>query len=112
MESLIEQLHKLERIHTLIRLKATGTPKDFAKRLGVSKRTLERLLQQMREQGFPITYDTARQSYFYHNEVKFSFQLYINGEKEISIKGGKVDAPPIFGGPLTDICNDNLVERR
>jgi DNA-binding IclR family transcriptional regulator len=70
-----EQLNLLERVHQLVRLKATGAPKDLAHRLGLSESTLYRLLDEMKSMGFPITYDKARQSYCYEKEVRFSFEV-------------------------------------
>ena len=89
MDKLFDQLYRLEHVHTLIRLKATGCPRVFAEKLNISERSLKRLVQQLRDQGFPIGYDTQRRTYYYQQEVKFSFQILVNGEQEFCIKGGK-----------------------
>ena len=89
MGDFFDKLFRFEQINTLIRLKATGAPKVFAGKLGVSERSLKRIIQQLRDAGFPIAYDHNRQTYFYEQEVKFLFQLQIDGKEEFSIKGGK-----------------------
>ncbi len=109
MRNLIEKLLKLEQIHTLIRLKATGRPEKLGNKLGVSTRSAERLIQTLRDQGFPIEYDHNRETYYYQSDVKFSFQLFIDGEQKIWIKGGKNPQPPIFGSAFTNICSDTCI---
>jgi len=71
--NLIERLQLLERCDGLIRRKATGKPKAFAKRLGVSKSTLYETLNLMRAMGGPIAYCNSRGCYFYTYETVFHF---------------------------------------
>ena len=106
MFKLIEKLYQFEHVHTLIRLKGTGTPEEFAKKLEVSKRSLERIIQEMRDIGLPIVYDTERHTYYYEREVKFFCELEIDKKKEILIKGGKkMISPPNYGGNRTYFYN-------
>jgi predicted DNA-binding transcriptional regulator YafY len=58
---------------TLIRLKATGSPKTFAGKIGISERTLFEYLNVLKELGADISYSKAAQSYFYIIEKKFVF---------------------------------------
>jgi DNA-binding transcriptional regulator YiaG len=44
--NLMENIFLLERIDYLIRTKSAGAPKDFARRLGISVRTLHRYLSE------------------------------------------------------------------
>lgn len=89
MSKLFEQLRQLERLDQLIRLKATGCPERLATRLGISKRQLYRLIGELRNIGFPIEYCKSRQSYYYKGEVKLSFQLLIDEDCFLEIKGGE-----------------------
>ena len=59
-------LNKIERMDLLIRTNATGSPTDFAKRLGISTRTLFNYINFMKSQlRAPIEYSNTMQSYFY-----------------------------------------------
>jgi biotin operon repressor len=80
--NLQEQINLVSRVHQLIRLKATGTPKDLAQRLGMSESTLYRVIDEMKCIGFPIVYNKARQSYCYEKEVQFSFEVCALDETE------------------------------
>jgi len=86
---LIEQLRLLERLDQLIRLKATGTPIALARRIGVSKRQLYRLLQELRDFGLPIEYCKKQHCYQYIDKVKVWVEVQINEETLFKIKGGK-----------------------
>ncbi len=86
---LIEELRLIQRIDQLIRLKATGSPKDLARRLDVSERTAYRIIQALKEMGIPIKYCKSKQSYMYEKKVKIRFECIIDDEKEIQITGGK-----------------------
>ena len=55
----------IERADRLIRLKATGTAKEFAVKLGISRETLFRLLKYLREMDMPIKYCRNRRAYCY-----------------------------------------------
>ena len=54
MNKLLQQIALIERIDQLIRLKATGTPKCFAKRLTISEASLYRLIDTIKEMGAPV----------------------------------------------------------
>ena len=59
-------LNKIERMDLLIRTNATGSPTDFALRMGMSTRTLFNYINFMKTQlRAPIEYSTTLQSYFY-----------------------------------------------
>ena len=48
---------RIERIDRLIRLKATGSPKEFAKKLGISESSLYEYLRYLKDKGGPIEFD-------------------------------------------------------
>jgi predicted DNA-binding transcriptional regulator YafY len=59
-------LADLERIDTLIRLRSTGTPDQMAEKLGISRATWFRWLEQLTDDlGLPIDYDEYRKTYYY-----------------------------------------------
>ncbi len=69
---------ELEKINTLIRLKATGTPKDLAKKINTTERTVFRIIKQLKEMGCPIYYNKQRGSYCYEEEGKLIFKFEAN----------------------------------
>lgn len=65
----LEQIQRIERLDQLIRLRATGTPRELAKRLRISSRQLFNLLYIMRnELEAPIKYDNDSNSYVYSEQ--------------------------------------------
>ena len=82
-------LRRLERMHALIRRKATGTPDAFADKMGISRSSLMRALCEMKNMGAPIDYDSIRKSYYYSDEVEFhpGFKKLSENEQE-KISGG------------------------
>jgi len=69
--NLLTQIRRLERLDQLIRMKATGTPKELAKRLEVSRSTLYNILEFIKTQGVEVYYNAERQSFCYKTEVYF-----------------------------------------
>lgn len=77
MRQLLKQITLLERVDQLIRLKATGRPKQLAERLEVSEATIFRIIETMKEMNAPVYYDLARQSYAYTADTTFKCGFYI-----------------------------------
>ncbi len=63
-------LEQLNRMHSLIKFHRTGTPEQFAKRMGVSRSQLFKLLSELRTLGAPVYYSQTRQSYAYRRSVE------------------------------------------
>ncbi|MEJ7685319.1 MAG: helix-turn-helix domain-containing protein [Segetibacter sp.] len=53
----------METIKHLAQHKRTGTPQQLAKKLDVSERTVERMIQQLRDNNYPIRYNRFRYTY-------------------------------------------------
>ena len=61
-------LKTIERLKWLIEKKATGKPKDLARSLEISERTLYRLINDIRDlSGMEITYSHVFNSYIIHH---------------------------------------------
>jgi len=69
MES-VKLLSALFQMDQLIRFRETGTPEDFANRLGISVRTLYNYLKILKELGADIQYNTYSISYEYLSEIR------------------------------------------
>ena len=91
MRKLTKQIELLERLDQLIRLKATGRPKQLAERLRVSEATVFRTIETMKEMNAPICYDIGRESYIYTETTRFRFGFYLEDldeNTERSFSGG------------------------
>lgn len=85
---LIEHIHLLSRLDNLIRRKATGTPKKLSQLLGVSERHVYRLINDLKVIGFPVKYNRVKDTYFYKGEVSIRFEILINENSILNIRGG------------------------
>lgn len=70
---LICYLQCLKRMGSLIRIKSTGCPSSFAKRLGASQASLYRYLNDLKNFGAPIQYCKERESYMYEYPYQLTF---------------------------------------
>ncbi|MDT0621430.1 HTH domain-containing protein [Croceitalea vernalis] len=82
MKQLTKQIALLERMDQLVRLKATGRPKQLAERLEVSEATVFRMIETMKELNAPIYYDLARQSYSYSEPTAFKCGFFLKSLDE------------------------------
>lgn len=73
--SLIKYIERISRIDSLIHLKSTGTPEEFAQKLGIKRSTLFQSLQEMRELGVDIKYSFYSQTYYYADERRIRVKL-------------------------------------
>ncbi|HLI93899.1 MAG TPA: hypothetical protein VKU83_09825 [Puia sp.] len=62
---------RLDRIDHLIRIKGTGTPAQFADKVGLSERTMYAYLRLMKDFGAPVVYSRQKQSYYYLRGGRF-----------------------------------------
>ena len=61
----LDQISTLKRLDALIRRKGTGTPRQLASRLEISRTSVFNYLNILKNLGAPIAYCNHRQSYFY-----------------------------------------------
>jgi hypothetical protein len=54
---------------------ATGTPEEFAEKMGMKRSTLFESLQEMRAIGVDIKYSFIRQSYYYADNRRIKIRL-------------------------------------
>ena len=71
-------LNRVAQLDQLVRTKSTGTPRQVAKMLGLSRTAFFEFKRELTEDyGFPIAYCSVRQTYFYTEPgkmVDLSFQ--------------------------------------
>ena len=68
-------LRRVQRMNQLIRMKATGTPHEFAERMDLSVSMLYKYLDAMKEMGAHIDYCKTRQTFYYESQEKFSLEF-------------------------------------
>jgi hypothetical protein len=99
-----ERLFKLEQLDQLIRLKATGSPRDLARKLKISERSVYDLLLILKTAGASINYNMDKGSYEYETEIKFCFRLVLPTLESKKIQGGENNLH-IFS-PLQNFCSN------
>jgi hypothetical protein len=100
MKKLID-LATLDRLDSLIRRKATGTPIELAQRLRMSRSTLFELIAFLRdEMRAPIRYSKYKMSYIYDYQPKF----YLGFEKE---RLKSLESGDVSGGSESDSQDSN-----
>jgi predicted DNA-binding transcriptional regulator YafY len=61
-----EYLDRISLMHKLVSRQKTGTPEEFAHRLGVSRTSLYELIDELRSRGAPISYSKSAKTFFYN----------------------------------------------
>jgi predicted DNA-binding transcriptional regulator YafY len=67
-----EYAKKLETIKYLAMHKRAGTPQNLAQKLQVSERTIQRMVHQLRDHGYPVVFNRLRNTYEIEDEKKIS----------------------------------------
>ncbi len=75
-------LSRLAQMDTLIHLKASGSPSDFASKLEISPSSLHQYLDVMRGMGAEIGYCRRRPTYYYTNGKRLILGYYPTGGDE------------------------------
>ncbi len=81
----IEKLQTIDRVHSLINRKATGTADDLASKLNVSRRCVYDIINLMKMMGAPIEFCTSRRTYYYTHPC----ELMIGFQDKSRVIGGK-----------------------
>ena len=82
--AILRYLNKLYYIDNLIRKKATGNQKDFARKIGMSRSMLNEYIKEMKELGFPISYCRRRNTYYYLEDGHMVSNLfYFDATKDV-----------------------------
>ena len=82
-------IDRLERLHSLIRRKATGTVDELSEKMELSRRQTLEYIGEMREMGAPIQFCPYRKTYYYTKEVHFSVGFTeLSGREMNAVNGG------------------------
>ena len=84
-------INMILRINRLVKLRATGSPRELACKLGISERSVYDYIHDMKELGAPIAFSYSYNSYIYYTdgELLIGFSDYsLSQEEETNIYGG------------------------
>ena len=70
LKKIAERVYHLD---YLIRMEATGNPEEFARKLGISRRSLFNYLEELKKMGVPVGWSSAKGSYYYSIPGQFRF---------------------------------------
>jgi predicted DNA-binding transcriptional regulator YafY len=90
---LFEYLDRISRIHHMVENGSTGSPNEFAGRLGVSRTSLYEMIDELRSRGAPILYSKAARTFYYSEpfDVSVSCSFRSLSEKETKQVAGGLD---------------------
>ncbi|WP_346759076.1 HTH domain-containing protein [Agaribacillus aureus] len=82
---ILKYLNRIKLMDNLIRRRATGTSREFAEKLNISRSTLMEYINLLRKMGAPVAYDKFRNSYYYlfPCKLKIGFESKMLTEKEL-----------------------------
>jgi hypothetical protein len=72
---LLKYTDRLRHADQLIRMEATGAPRLFAQKLGISESYLYGILDEMKEMGLPLSYNRHRLTYVYTKPVRLRIEI-------------------------------------
>lgn len=87
--SALKYIERLQRMDYFIRIRNTGSPNEFAAKLGISERTLYDYLNALKELGAPIAYCYHENSYIYFKDGKLRLSFHQNDPAFIYHTRGK-----------------------
>ncbi|MBK9983625.1 MAG: hypothetical protein IPP15_14800 [Saprospiraceae bacterium] len=67
--SILQNVRLLKKMHGYLNRKSTGTPENFAHRLGISESTLYRIFQELNDEGITTKFDSLLASYYYEGDL-------------------------------------------
>lgn len=87
----LKTLERLQQLHNLITKEKTGTPKELASLMQISKRSVHLLLEQLKDYNATICYSRSRKTYYYCEDFDLRVSISVsvlNGNELTQIFGG------------------------
>jgi len=69
MENSIKTIERFCKIHQLIQQGRTGSPDELAAYFQISRRTLYRILEELKDRGISVKYSRGLGSFYYSNHL-------------------------------------------
>lgn len=73
--AIFKYIDRYQRLDQLIRLRCTGQPSELAERIGISESYLYACLNELKEIGLPVRYNSNIQSYYYEEDVRLKLEI-------------------------------------
>ncbi len=89
----IRQIERMQILNKLIKEQRTGTPKELAERLGISRRQLYTYLDYLRDFGLDVFFSRRQNSFVYSDdkEIQVDLKIKVIGKTDLEkINGGKI----------------------
>jgi len=91
----VRELERLHQLHLLIEKECTGTPAQLARRMQISKRSVHRLLEKLKDLDAVICFNRKRNTYYYFERFELEVSIKV---KAIS----KNNTVKLYGGTFFD----------
>lgn len=78
-------IYRLQLIHKLVAAQRTGTPEEFARQLGIKKRMLYDMIDELKARDLPISYSRTNKTFYYTTPVNFQldYKIEVLDEQEL-----------------------------
>jgi biotin operon repressor len=89
----LKYIERLRRIDQLIRQQRTGSALELAARMGISRRQLYNLIEELKEFGLPVCFNRSSKTFFYEYNCKLEINIEVKDldKKEYLIyEGGAI----------------------
>ena len=94
-----EQVDRISLFGQLLKQRKTGTPVEFADRLGISRTSLYELVDELRSRGAPISYSKSGHTFYYSEpfEISITFNIRpLKDDEEKNLSGGEIFSRILF----------------
>lgn len=89
--NIIQKIERLKRLDQLIRLKATGSPKELSYKMGISRSVLLEDINILKLFGAKIDYCRIRRTYFHEKQGRFIVTFdeeHLNQKEQQKVRAG------------------------
>jgi len=90
----LKNINRVEKLHNLILQEKTGTPKELAESLRISRATLYVLIDELNALNMPVSYSRKYETFYYEKEVMltitFNVKTIDNPTELRKINGGNL----------------------
>ncbi|MDR0712348.1 MAG: hypothetical protein LBF67_08425 [Prevotellaceae bacterium] len=100
--SIFEFVDKVKLFNRLVEQRHTGTPQEFAERLGMGRSTLYEFIDELRSRDVDVSYSRKSRTYYYANHVSLEVRFDIRHLDELDddeakkITGGRKIFPSVL----------------
>lgn len=73
----LKYIDRLKRMDQLIRQQHTGNSDEFAERMGISRRQLYNLIEELKDFGLPVSFSRRAQTFFYAHNCRLEINIQV-----------------------------------